>query len=204
MALSDVIKKPKTKRGQATMDRILESAENLFYEKGYHNTSITDITSEADVALGTFYIYFKDKFSLYRYLLLGYNHDIRKAIASNIVEGDSRMEMERKGLKSYLEFVRANKHAYNIIWESLYIDKGLFMDYYEEFGRRYGKGLDEAKANGEARDLDTSVMSYVLMGVSTFLGLKYVMFQDEEEVDLDAVVDQVMSILEKGLFIRKK
>jgi len=78
------------------------------------------------------------------------------------------------------------------------------MDYYEEFGRRYGKGLDEAKANGEARDLDTSVMSYVLMGVSTFLGLKYVMFQDEEEVDLDAVVDQVMSILEKGLFIRKK
>jgi len=47
-------------------------------------------------------------------------------------------------------------------------------------------------------------MSYVLMGVSTFLGLKYVMFQDEEEVDLDLVVEQVMSMLENGLFIRKK
>lgn len=40
------------------------------------------------------------------------------------------------------------------------------------------------------------------MGVSSFIGLKYVMF-DEENKNYDHVVDQVISILEKGLFLKK-
>jgi len=40
------------------------------------------------------------------------------------------------------------------------------------------------------------------MGVSNFIGLKYVMF-DEENMDFDKVVDQVVDILVNGMFKKK-
>lgn len=183
-----------------TLDKIVKAGENLFYEKGYHATSISDITSEADIALGTFYIYFKDKYSLYRYLLQSYSHDIRKAIAQGIEEKDTRLEKERKGLKSFLLYTMKNRHVYNIIWESLYIDKNLFKEYYEDFCLRYSRGLLEDQEKGEVRKIDPDVLSYMLMGISNFIGLKYVMFEEKED-SFDDVVKQVMQVLESGMFL---
>jgi len=40
---------------------LLEAAERVIARKGYHNTRIADIASEADVGLGTFYLHFKTK-----------------------------------------------------------------------------------------------------------------------------------------------
>jgi AcrR family transcriptional regulator len=202
IGMEEIVNIPKTQRGQATLDKICQAAETLFYQKGYHNTSIVDITNLSGIALGTFYIYFKDKYYLYKYLLLRYSHQIRMAISTETKDLQSRKEKERVGLKTFLKFTRENKHSYNIIWESLYIDKNLFINYYDIFAERYSKGMIEGQKDGEVIDADPTVISYFLMGVSNFIGLKYVMF-DEENIDYDHVVDQVMSILENGLFTKK-
>ena len=44
--------------------RLLESAFKLFTEKGLKETSIQGIVDESNVAKGTFYLYFKDKYEL--------------------------------------------------------------------------------------------------------------------------------------------
>lgn len=44
--------------------RLLESAFKLFTEKGVKETSIQGIVDESNVAKGTFYLYFKDKYEL--------------------------------------------------------------------------------------------------------------------------------------------
>jgi AcrR family transcriptional regulator len=202
--LEEFVNLPKTKRGQKTLDNIVRAAEELFFEKGYHATSIIDITNEANIALGTFYIYFKDKYSLYKFLLLSYSHDIRKAIALDIKPSHTRFEAEKIGLKAFLVYIRDHKHVYNIIWESLYIDKTLFIEYYEDFAGRYATGLVKAQEKGEVVDVDTTILSYFLMGVSNFIGLKYVMFDEDKDDNLDEVVEKVMDILEAGMFLNKK
>ena len=68
--METLINLPRTKRGKNTLNNILSAAVQLFYEKGYHNTSINEITSLAGVAAGTFYVYFDGKYNLYKYLLL--------------------------------------------------------------------------------------------------------------------------------------
>lgn len=54
---------------QQKLDKLLESAQTLFLSKGIIETSISDITSRAGVAKGTFYLYFKDKYSIRDYLI---------------------------------------------------------------------------------------------------------------------------------------
>ncbi|MBK1813346.1 TetR/AcrR family transcriptional regulator [Clostridium sp. YIM B02505] len=47
---------------------IFETAAKVFAEKGYNNTSIKDIASKAEVSVGTFYLYFKNKEELFEEL----------------------------------------------------------------------------------------------------------------------------------------
>ena len=44
--------------------RLLDTAFKLFTEKGIKDTSIQDIVDNANVAKGTFYLYFKDKYEI--------------------------------------------------------------------------------------------------------------------------------------------
>lgn len=44
--------------------RLLNTAFKLFTEKGVKSTSIQEIVDSANVAKGTFYLYFKDKYEI--------------------------------------------------------------------------------------------------------------------------------------------
>jgi AcrR family transcriptional regulator len=44
---------------------ILKAAEHVFATKGYHKAAISDIAQEAQYAVGTIYLYFKNKQELY-------------------------------------------------------------------------------------------------------------------------------------------
>lgn len=202
MDYKTLINKPKTKRGRETLNRLLSAAAQEFYEKGYHDSSINDITRRAGVASGTFYVYFESKYDLYKFLLLQCSHMIRKHLSLAIKDCDTRREAERVGLREWLKFVQQNRYMYHVIWESLYIDKQLFTDYYVNFCKAYMQGIDAAKEKGEIRpEIDSEVLAYTLMGASNFLGLNWGLFKDHP-TDLDRVVDSFMYIINDGIFTR--
>ena len=61
-------------RGQQVVDKILETANKLFYRKGYNATGINQIIEEAGIAKGSLYQHFGSKTDL----LVGYiklNHE---------------------------------------------------------------------------------------------------------------------------------
>lgn len=194
------IKHPTTRNGKATFNLILRAAELLFLENGYHKTTVADITKKAGVAAGTFYLYFPSKISLYQHLLLDISHTIRKEIASRIKEKDSRRDKEKEGIKAFLEYAIKNPHMYNIIWESFYIDRALFREYYESFSKRYVRGLLQAKTDGEVADVDLEIVSYILMGITNFVGLKLILDLGDHPHTVDHVVNTIIEILDHGLF----
>ena len=62
-----MIKEYKTKtmeKKEEKEKKLLDSAFQLFTEKGFKDTSIQEIVDNAGVAKGTFYLYFKDKYDI--------------------------------------------------------------------------------------------------------------------------------------------
>ncbi len=194
------IKVPRTRNGKATFQLIIDKTIKLFYDKGYFNTTIADITSEAGIAAGTFYLYFPNKLTLYKYILMDFQHDIRREIASKVATVEGRFNKEKEGIKTFIKYALENPHSYNIIWESLYIDKKIFIDYYDGFAKRYERGLKQSIIDGELYDVDTELVSYILMGISNFVGLKVLLNLGGNNDDVDKIVDTVMSILKTGIF----
>jgi len=48
-------------RGQPVIDKILDTAERLFYKQGYHNTGTNQVIEEADIAKASLYKHFETK-----------------------------------------------------------------------------------------------------------------------------------------------
>ena len=199
VSMTDLLKVPRTKKGVDTLNSILSAATQLIYERGYYGANIADITQLAGVAAGTFYVYFDSKLSLYRYLLLQFSHRIRKELSIKTSNCPDRRSAERAGIQAWLEFIAKNPYMYNIIWESLYVDRKLFTEYYENFCKSYMRSINSGKKKGEVRDIDSEVLAYMLMGISIFVGLKYGMFE-KNSVDFERITDEVMKVLDGGMF----
>lgn len=195
-----MIKEPSTRNAKNTFNHIINAAIDLFYEHGYHGTTVNNITKKAGIAAGTFYLYFPSKLMLYKHILIMLSHDIRREIAAKVALKDTRLEKEREGIKAFILLAKEKPQMYNIIWESLYIDRELFRDYYTSFANRYVKGLEASVKSGEIRDIDTEVMSFILMGITNFVGLKVVLDLGSNNDNIDYIIDVVMDLLKKGLF----
>lgn len=195
---------PKRKDGQKTFNKIINSGKKLFSKQGYQATSINEIIDKAKIATGTFYIYFDDKLALYVYLLQQYRAKIREAINDAIKDADTRYEKERLGIRAFLKFAWQDPLSYRIIWESMFVDQSLFKEYYENFSKAYIGNLKESVSDGEVDgNIDLETLSYILMGISNFVGLQ-VLFRDTlTDMDLDKIVTHVMYVLRHGMFLDK-
>jgi AcrR family transcriptional regulator len=198
-----IIPLPTTPRGQRTRQKLLAAAEEVFGELGYHNAGIVEITQHADVALGTFYLYFPDKKSIFQDLVRGLNTRLRAAIREQIRDIDDRLEQEVVGFETFFEFVRKHKNLYKVILQAETVDEQLYRWHYRTLADGYVRGLRRAQAAGQVRsDLDAETLSYALMGIAQGLGSRYVLW--DGKLPPPAARRTIRAFLEGGLRAPRK
>lgn len=190
-------KAPKTKRGLATRDKILDAAEAEFGEKGYHDGSIAEITRRAGVALGTFYVYFDSKETVFRALVAHMGHLTRAHIARRVEGASDRLSAERTGLLAFLEFARTHINLYRIVMESQFVAEDAYRDYYTTFAGAYRRNLEVAVERGEISPGDSETRAWALIGLSVFLGMRFGAW--DRETPLDDVVEGAFGLIAHGL-----
>lgn len=198
----ELVNEPKTKRGMDTLDKICKSAEILFSKNGYFNTSIVDIAQKSGVAQGTIYIYFKDKKSIFQYLVKNLGQELRHEIRRATAGKTSRYSEEYLGIKTFLDFVNNHVGIFQIIWQAQFVDMDLFKEYYDTFSKSYIKGIHKAQSEGEIRNIDPQVLSYCFIGIANFIALKYIIFDKEE--NYEKIIESVMDFIKNGAFINNK
>lgn len=172
---------PKTARGRKTLRRLLDAAEAEFGSKGFHETGVMHITQRAGVALGTFYVYFNSKEEVFRALVADMGLVTRHALTEAVKGAPNRIEAERLGLEAYIRFVRAHKGLYRIIMEAQFVAPDAYRDYYRTFAAAYEQQLAHACARGEISPGDNEARVWALMGLSTFIGLRYGVWDDHAD-----------------------
>lgn len=194
---------PSTPRGQRTRQALLDAAEAVFGELGYHNAGIVEITQRADVALGTFYLYFGDKRAIFRDLVRTLNERLRASIRERIADIDDRLEQEVAGFEAFFEYVRKHRNLYLVIRQAESVDEEMYRWHYRTLARGYVRGLRRAQAAGEVRaDLDPETLAYALMGVAEALGMRFVLW--ESRLPSTAARRTIRSFLQAGLADRPR
>jgi AcrR family transcriptional regulator len=189
--------RPVTIRGQRTRQRLVEAAERVFGEKGYEAASISDITRTAEVALGTFYVYFPDKKALFVEVVDALGARLKEELAAAIRGQPDRLAVERAGLKAFFAFTSRHRLLYRVVRQAEFVDQACFRRYYQGFAVPYAAQLRAAAAAGEVRPLDAEALAWCLMGIADFLGMRYVLWARGR--GLEKAVDAAVEFLRRGM-----
>jgi len=168
---------PKTSRGERTRQRILAAAERQIGERGFAETSVVSITQEAEVAQGTFYVYFRTKEDVLRELVLRMGRRLRRSLTLATSGIDDRLEVERRGVHAFFDFVRKNPNLYRVVAESQFVDETAYRRYYNDFATAYRTALEAAAVRGQVSPGDAEVRAWALMGVCDLAGRRYALWE---------------------------
>jgi AcrR family transcriptional regulator len=188
---------PKTDRGERTRRRILDAAQREIGRRGFVEASISSITAEAGVGQGTFYLYFQSKEEVLRELVTHMGRMLRQHLTEATAGAGSRIKVERKGLKAFIEFVRRNPDLYRIVEESQFVDEQVYRRYYMDFAATYRAALTAAETRGEIRPGNAEVRAWALMGIAVFLGQRYGLW--DVATPLEDVIGPALDLIARGI-----
>lgn len=163
----------KEKQRQEREALILQVAEEVLMEKGYHETSIDEIAARVGIAKGTVYLHFPSKEDLVIAIFVSDMQQFLQEVDSAIAtEQTNRGKLEvalhtlyggllgKRAQLLYSLYNNADLHR-------LFSAKGACMqDMWEQLAARIALLLDQGKAGG---DFDTSLPTNVMVG--TFFSL---------------------------------
>ena len=192
----------RTPRGERTRARLLEAAEQVFAEFGYHDASIVKLTEAAGVAQGTFYLYFASKLAVFDELVDDLNRRVRHAMSEGSAAGTDRIESERLGFEAFFRFTAEHPALYRIIRQAEFVSPPALRRHYTRIVEGHTEGLQEASAAGQiAQDIDPVVAAWALMGVGELVGMRWVLWDDAAAMP-PPVFDEVMRFVQRALGAR--
>lgn len=200
--------RPLTKRGEATRRRLLEAAEVVFAEQGYHEASIVKITERARIGLGTFYLYFDSKQTIFESLVVDLNQRVRHSMAESMEGAGSRLEAERAGFAGFFRFTAEHPALYRVVREAEFVSPDMLKLHYTRIVEGYEVGLRRAQRSGEIdQGLSPEVAAWALMGLGELIGMRYLLWERDAAGNApaaisDEVFEDMMRFIDNALAVR--
>jgi len=184
---------------------ILDVAEEMLAEKGYHDTSMDEIAARTGVAKGTLYQHFPSKedlvFALFERSLVQFEQTVEQAARAPLI---ARAKLER--ILSYVYQERRGPHArlFQLLYHNMEIRKGLLekkgqlRDHMQQVAGQIRTILEEGKAEGAFDPaISTELMLLTFMSLLSLSTREHLLAQ--EQMLPEELVSQVGRIFFEGI-----
>ncbi len=134
--LNDSLSRRERKK-QVARDNLLQAGRKEFYEKGFARASIPDIAKLADVGVGTFYLHFDSKETLFKEIINdGFQQLEREFMGARIqFEGQEEFSMA-PFIRSFYRFAWANRELFAMMFGSSELAWGVIREWRKRFAKR--------------------------------------------------------------------
>lgn len=191
-----------TKQNKERRQKLMDSALELFIEKGYFNTAIRDIIARSGFGTGTFYNYFVDKEEILKALL--------EEFAQQIIAGFSDYWNQEKDLyKRFVETKRLTMEVFaqneklseiysRVAGASEPIDQCIkqFEDTLIDF---YARNIEYGIQKGVFKDVPVPPLAHAILAMEKFLLYKWVVLKAISQEEMIAMIVSFHETLSTGL-----
>lgn len=177
-----------------TRAALLEAARRVFATRGYHDASIAEITEQADIGVGTFYLHFRDKDELFTTLIQEGIQDIREHVTSEALQQPFEQTLPAI-IRSTFHYAYTQRDLFRIAltgggqFERKFQAKTALIEGLTQlFEMAHEQGMLEAY------DIDLLarfITGMILQGIATWF--------ENDEPGPDTMADQVLHLLRYGL-----
>jgi AcrR family transcriptional regulator len=191
--------KPMTK-GEKTREAIFRAAEKVLGHHGFNRANIAEITREAGVAQGTFYIHFASKTDLIEGFVKYLSHKIRRDLQRLAARTRDRRDAERVGILGFLQFVREHREIYHVVPEAEMVSREVSLWYYRKLARGYIQGLKKGMEREEIKAFPPPFLARSLMGFLHIIGLKWILWNMNTQEELPGqLIEDIIEFVLYGL-----
>jgi AcrR family transcriptional regulator len=103
----------------AAADAMLEAAEKIMREKGFTGATMQDIAVAAGCAVGTLYLYFKNKDEILRGIILKHGVSLKTVMHAAIEQASDPLEKLRIFITSHLEWSHRHPEVADILCNAM-------------------------------------------------------------------------------------
>jgi AcrR family transcriptional regulator len=184
-------------------EQILEAASSVFAEVGYHKASINDIIQQAEIARGTFYLYFTGKHNVLEAILDEALAGLRARITRIDISPNAkppRVQL-RENILRVLAFVTSERTLMRLV-----LEHGLGPDdevaervsrFYRHAAELIESSLGHGIELGIVRSRNVQVVAAACLGA--IRGVIEHVLSDPERQDLEQVADELIAFALGGL-----
>ena len=194
---------------EANKNRIEDAAKEFFIRQGFHATSMRDIASRAQTALGNLYNYYRTKEAILESIIAKYQKVIDKRLQQ--VFADIEEPFEPETLKRFGRAIRGMVDEHHDFWLLMYIDvlefenrhfrrmfEGLTARLRKQFGRQFAE-LKEGNALANGVDPAIAFTAIYMQFFNYFLVEKLFGGNKHFGISDDAVVNSLSQIFRRGI-----
>src|SRR5262245_40251046 len=185
--------------------QLVDAAKEVFAQKGYHATTVDDITRAAGVAKGTFYLYFSEKREIYYEVVRAFLQLVKDVGSSVTREVHSPDEFLARAEQAALEIMRiftANRELARLAYrESMGMDPQLeqmLRDFYRDLAELEAQNIKLGIELGIFRGVNPLLTAYAHIGMIERV-LQQSLHRDSGLPEPEAIVRELIGLAYDGL-----
>jgi AcrR family transcriptional regulator len=199
---------PKALQSKETSHRILTQAMRIFLEKGYHGTSIDDITQAAGVTKGALYWHFKSKEALLKTIIEEFEKQFLDGLIQAVkdVQGDTHDKFE-KYFRYNAAFSYYNRElcvSFTTLAAELVGAHHGTEPQFRRIYKKYQKFLSHLILEGKKeklfkKEIDPDLAALIIIAFHDGILIRW--FMNRNEIDGEAYVKTFKKIMLNGLMV---
>ena len=187
-------------KAEATRDRILDAALDIFSNKGYHDTRMDEIVAASATSKGSIYFHFPNKERLFLALVDQFADLLERKVIEAVEQEEQGIMQVKAALQACLEtFGRYRRPAKILLVQavglgSVFEKKRIEVN--DRFAGLIKQYLDESITVGDIAPVDTDVVSYAWMGAIYGIVIRWVY---TGEPDSERIMTALLPLLLKSV-----
>jgi len=192
-----------TRDKDATRQRLLDAAEQVFAERGYHGAVVDDIIRASDSSKGGFYFHFPNKQAIFLALIDALVPKLAVAVDRAIAAESDPVAQLGAALRTLLDtFSRHRRLSKILLVEAVGLGHGFdekLMRTRGYFAAMIQGYLDRAVASGAIAPMDTETTSWVWLGAINEIVVRWLVTGQPSRLDEIAPTLQALLLRSVGV-----
>ena len=151
-----------------TRERILEAAESVFSDHGYHGALVDEIGKKTSISKGGLYFHFPSKEDLFFAVMDRLANKLVKRAEKAADRANSPLESAEAALDAVLSALSAQKRLARLLMTQGYSMGNAFeskrSEIFDRFAKVISQNLDQAKSDDQISDINTDLAARVWLG----------------------------------------
>ena len=193
--------RPAQEGKEATRQRILDAAEEVFSEKGYHGSAVDDIVRASSTSKGSFYFHFPSKQEIFFSLVDRLISHLARSTEEAIVRESGALAKVTAALDTvFRTFTRHRSLAKILLVGGVGLGRAFderLLAIHSRFADAIKSHLDEAVEEGSIEPVDTELTAYVWMGAVNEVIVRWLYTGQPEP--LEGALDDLRGLLLRSI-----